>query len=115
MGATSIGAGDDSNDRLPTATQAITKLIAGSLSKSTMITVIHLVPVSGAIVTWSAGTGTNCASNTVVLDGPVSYGSGVADDRGSGFGALMVAPLSADLCLTVASQGVGGSVGYGQY
>ena len=66
VGATSIGAGDDSNDRLPTATQAITKLIAGSLSKSTMITVIHLVPVSGAIVTWSAGTGTNCASNTVV-------------------------------------------------
>ena len=100
---------------LPTSTQAITKLISGSLSKSTIITVLHLVPASGAIVTWSAGTGTNCGTNNVVLDSAVTYGSGVADNRGSGLGGVMVAPLSADVCLTVASAGVAGSLGYGQF
>lgn len=100
---------------LPTSTQAITKLLSGAVSKSTIITSLHIIPASGAIVTWSAGTGTNCATNNIVLDGPVAYGSGVADNRGSGLGAVMIAPLSADVCLTVASAGVAGSVGYGQY
>jgi hypothetical protein len=68
---------------LPTSTQATTKLLSGALSKSTIITALHIIPASGAIVTWSAGTGTNCGTNNVVLDGPATYGSGVADNRGS--------------------------------
>ncbi len=100
---------------LPTSTQATTKLLSGALSKSTIITALHIIPASGAIVTWSAGSGTNCGTNNVVLDGPVTYGSGVADNRGSGLGAVMIAPLSADVCLAVASAGVAGSVGYGQF
>jgi hypothetical protein len=101
---------------LPTSTQAITKLISGVSGKYTAITGWHIVPASGAVVTWSAGTGTNCGTNTLVLDGPVTYGTTiVADDHGTGAGAVLVAPIGADVCLTVGTGAIAGSVAYGQF
>ena len=78
---------------LPSATQARTKFIAGVARKSTYITAIHLVPGIGSQVAWTAGTGTNCGSNTTVLSSIETYlGGAGAESWGTGQGALIVAP-----------------------
>lgn len=101
---------------LPTATQARTKLIAGISGKSTYITGFHISPVATAVITWSAGTGTNCGTNTTVLDGPDTYPSGtLADSYGVGQGAVLVAPQGYDVCLTITTAAIAGSVAYGQF
>ena len=101
---------------LPTSTQARTKLIAGIAGKSTYITSWHIVPASGAVVTWSSGTGTNCGTGPTILDGPDTYGTTPQPDGyGVGAGAILVAPQGADVCLTVGTAVIAGSVGYGQF
>ena len=102
---------------LPTSTQARTTLISGVAGQRIYVVGLHLVPASGAVVTWSAGTaGTTCGSGTVVLDGPVTYGtSGVPDHYGVGEGALLVAGPGLDVCLTVSTAAVGGSLAYAQF
>lgn len=80
------------------------------------MTGFHIVPKSGAVLTWSAGTGTNCGTNAVVLDGPNTYGTVLQPDNyGTGAGAVMVAPQGNDLCLTVGTAAIAGSVAYGQF
>jgi hypothetical protein len=102
---------------LPTSTQARTTLITGVAGLRTYVVGFHIVPASGAVVTWSAGTtGTNCSSGTVVLDGPVTYGtSGVPDNRGVGAGAVLVAGLGLDVCITISTAAIAGSASYGQF
>jgi hypothetical protein len=99
---------------LPTSTQARTKFLSAGTG-TTYITSLHLVPLSGATVTWSAGTGSNRATNNVILSGPVTYGSNEVVAWGTGAGALLVAPQSYDVCLTISGAAVGGSVSYGQF
>ena len=101
---------------LPTSTQSRTKLIAGVAGKFTYITNWHLIPVSGAVVTWTYGTGTNCGTGTTTLDGPDTYGTTLnPDNYGVGEGAILVAPEGVDICLTVTTAAISGSVGYGQF
>jgi hypothetical protein len=91
-------------------------MIGGIAGKYTAVTGFHIVPKSGAIVTWSAGTGTNCGTNTLVLDGPVTYGTNLQPDNyGVGEGAVMLAPQGFDVCLTITTAAVGGSVAFGQF
>lgn len=101
---------------LPTTTQARTVLITHIAGKFTYITSWHIVPASGAVVTWSYGTGTNCGTNTVVLDGPDAYGTTLqSDNYGVGEGALLVVPQGSDVCLTIGTAAISGSVTYGQF
>lgn len=101
---------------LPTTTQARTVLITHVAGKFTYITSWHIIPASGAVVTWSYGTGTNCGTNPVILDGPVTYGTVLQPDNyGSAKGALLIAPQGTDICLTVSTAAIAGSVTYGQF
>lgn len=101
---------------LPTSTQSRTKFISGVASKYTYITNWHIIPTSGAVVTWSYGTGTNCGTGTTTLDGPDTYGTTIVPDNyGVGEGAILVAPEGVDICLTISTAAIAGSVGYGQY
>jgi hypothetical protein len=102
---------------LPTSTQARTTLITGVAGQRIYVVGFHLVPGTSSVVTWSAGTtGTNCASGTVVLEGPDTYPATAAPDRyGVGEGAVLIAGPGLDVCLTVSGAGVGGSVAYAQF
>jgi hypothetical protein len=101
---------------LPSAIQAQTKFIAGVAGKSTYITAVHLVPGIGSRVAWTAGTGTNCGSDTTALNSVETYlGGAGAESWGTGQGALMVAPQGYDICLTIGTAAVGGTVAYGQF
>jgi hypothetical protein len=101
---------------LPTSTQVRTTFVSGITGKYIYITGWHIIPVSGTVLTWSAGTGTNCGTGTLILDGPDTYaGNGLIDNLGSGVGALLVVPSGNDLCLTVATQKLSGAVAWGQY
>ncbi len=101
---------------LPTSTQVRTKLIPGIAGKYTYITAWHIVAASGAVVTWSFGTGTNCATGNTILDGPDTYGTTIVPDTyGTGAGALLVAPQGVDVCLTITTGAIAGSVAFGQF
>ncbi len=101
---------------LPTATQARTTLIAGIANKYIYLTAQHMIPGSGAVITWSTGTGTNCGTGNKVLDGPNTYGTAsTPDNMGSGSGTFMVVPIGQDLCLTITTATISGSVAFGQF
>lgn len=101
---------------LPTVTQVRTVLIPHVAGKFTYITSWRIIPASGAVVTWTHGTGTNCGTNPIVLDDPDTYGTVLQPDNyGSAKGALLIAPQGADICLTVSTAAIAGSVTYGQF
>ena len=78
------------------------------------MTGFHLVGGASSVVSWSAGTGTNCATGTVALNAPETLTAGSITDFGDGAGAIMVVPIGQDLCLTVGTAAVGGWVAYAQ-
>jgi hypothetical protein len=49
---------------LPSTTQTQTRFVAGVLGKSIYVTALIIVPVGGAVVAWTAGTGSNCGTGT---------------------------------------------------
>ena len=95
-------------------TQVRTTLIAGVAGKSIYVTSLLLAPVSTAAVTFSSGTGSNCATNTIALSGIMTFG-GQGVSYGSGNGAILVVPSGADLCLTISTAGAPGIITYAQY
>jgi hypothetical protein len=99
---------------LPSTTQTQTRFVAGVPGKSIFVTAMIIVPVGGAVVSWVAGTGTNCGSNTVALNAPMTLATGQTIAWGTGVGALMVAPLGYDLCLSVGTAAISGSVSFAQ-
>ena len=101
---------------LPTSTQSRTTLIKGVAGQYIYVIGWHIIPASGAVVTWSTGTGTNCGTSNVILDGPNTYGTTIAPDNwGGNVGAVMIVPKGQDLCLTIATAAISGSIVTGQF
>lgn len=95
---------------------ASTKIITGRSGKSTYITSLMLAPSAAtAAVTISAGTGTNCGTNTTALTGVMTFGAAQTFIAGSGYGALLVAPQGYDVCITIGAETTPGAIGYAQF
>lgn len=94
---------------------ARTKIISGIAGKSIYITSMALVPVATAAVTISVGTGTNCGTNTATLTGVLTFSAGQTLSLGVGNGAVLVAPVGADVCITVGTAAAPGSISYSQF
>lgn len=91
---------------------AATKIISGAVGKSIYITALMLTPAATSVVTLTAGTGTNCATNTVNLTGALTPGT---VNWGTGNGALLVAPQGDDVCITIATATAPGALAYSQF
>lgn len=94
---------------------SITKIVSGATDKSIYVTSVDLVPVSGSVVTFSYGSGTNCATGTTVITGTLTFGAGQTYSKGSGYGAVWVLPPAKDLCITITTQVAPGSLAYAQF
>lgn len=93
-----------------------TKIIPGLSGKYTYITSLMLAPAAAtAAVTFTAGTGTNCGTNTTSLTGVMTFGAAQTFIAGSGYGAILVAPKGYDICITIAAEATPGSIGYAQF
>jgi hypothetical protein len=94
---------------------AATKIVSGAAGKSIYVTAIALVPVATSVVTLTSGTGTNCGTNTANVTGAMTFNAGQVLAVGDGFGAVLVVPQGADLCLTIATAAAPGSLSYAQF
>jgi hypothetical protein len=107
------------------STMASVAIAAGTLSRTTVVTAIKgeqiyvtslfMAPLATSAVTWSYGTGTNCGTGTAVLSGVTTFASNSVVNLGNGNGAVLVVPLSVDLCLTIGTAGAPGTFTYAQY
>lgn len=94
---------------------ARTRIVSGSPGRSIYVTQVTLAPVDTSAVTFSAGTGTNCGSNTVTLTGVMTFAGVGAISLGTGYGAVWVLPQGYDLCITVATAAAPGSLAYARF
>jgi hypothetical protein len=91
-------------------------LVSGAASQNIYVTHYHVIADGTVNVSFISGTGTNCATGQVTLDGPYQLGLGTNGFTpgiaiGTGFGAVLVVPAGKDLCLnTDASIHVGGAI-----
>lgn len=91
-----------------------TRIVTGTAGKSIYVTSVALAPVSTSVVTFTAGTGTNCGTNTTSLTGAMTFaGQGFA--VGSGYGAIWALPSGYDLCVTIATAAAPGSLAYSKF
>lgn len=90
-----------------------TQIVAAKTNQSIYITSLALVPADTSVVTFTAGTGTNCGTGTVTLASWTSVGQTIA--YGTGYGALIVAPKGAALCITIATAVSPGVLSYDQF
>lgn len=93
---------------------ASTRIITGVTGKSIYITSVFLAPVATSGVTLTAGTGTNCGTNTTSLTGAMVFANGPVQ-IGTGYGAVLVAPQGYDVCITIATATAPGSIAYARY
>jgi len=91
---------------------ASTKIVSGAVGKSIYVTSILQIPLATAVVTYTAGTGTNCGTNTVSLTGAMTFAAGQIINMGNGYGAVLVLPQGTDLCITIATAAAPGSLAY---
>jgi len=91
---------------------ASTKIVSGISGKSIYVTALLLAPVATSVVTLTAGTGTNCGTNTTSITGAMTFAAGQAIAHGSGNGAIFVIPQGYDLCITIATAAAPGSLAY---
>lgn len=94
---------------------ASTRIVQGTAGKSTYITQLALAPAATSVVTLTAGTGTNCGTNTTSLTGAMAFASGGAVSFGTGYGAVLVLPQGYDLCITIATAAAPGSLAYAKF
>ncbi len=91
---------------------AQTRIVTGITGKQIYVTALMLVPVATSVVTFSYGTGTNCATNNVLITGAMTFAAGQVINHGAGNGAVFVLPKFTDLCITIATGVAPGSLAY---
>jgi hypothetical protein len=94
------------------AIQSITRIIQGRSGVAIYVTSVLLAPAASSVVTFTAGTGTNCNANTVGVTGAMSFPGAQELAIGTGFGAIWVLPPGNDLCLTISGAAAPGSLSY---
>jgi hypothetical protein len=92
-----------------------TRIITGNASKQIYVTALGLIPAATSVVTLTAGTGTNCGTNTTSLTGAMTFTTQAPFFYGSGYGAVLVLPKGYDLCITIATAAAPGTLAYAQY
>lgn len=90
----------------------ITRIVAATTGKQIVVTAINQVPVATSVVTYSYGTGTNCASGTTALTGALTFAAGQTINMGDGTGPVMIVPQNNDLCVTIATAAAPGALVY---
>ena len=98
-------------------TTATTQIIALSGTTSIYVTGYDITSAGAGTITFKAGTGSNCASNTTSLSGAMTVAANQEiGPRGSGWGPALVAPAGYAVCITTASSATAqGSVAYAQF
>src|SRR5262245_32191898 len=86
-----------------------TRIVQGIAGKSIYVTSLALIPVTNSVVTFTSGTGTNCGTGTQNVTGVLTFTGGQTLSFGDGYGAVLVVPQGADLCITIATQPAPGS------
>lgn len=94
---------------------ASTRIITGSANQRIYVTSLNLAPVATAVVTFTAGTGTNCGTSTISLTGAMTFAAGQEVNLGNGYGAILAAPLGFDVCITIATAAAPGSIAWAKY
>lgn len=94
---------------------ASTKIIAGILGERIYFNALQLIPVATSVVTFTAGTGTNCGTGTSSLTGAMAFNAGQILSSGNGYGALLVAPIGNDVCITITTAAAPGYLAYSQF
>lgn len=89
-----------------------TRIVTGVAGKSIYVTMVSLIPVATSVVTFTTGTGTNCATGTASVTGAMTFAAGQTLNLGTGNGALWVIPAGNDLCITIATAAAPGSLAY---
>ena len=99
------------------STTSTTQIIALSGSTSIYITGYDITSAGAGTITFKAGTGSNCASNTTSLSGAMTVAANQEiGPRGSGWGPALIAPAGYAVCITTASSATAqGSVAYAQF
>lgn len=94
---------------------ASTRIVTGVSGKRIYVTALALIPVPTSVVTFTYGTGTNCATNPVAITGDMTFSAGQTLSLGVGAGAVFALPAGVDLCVTIATAAAPGSLAYAQY
>lgn len=89
-----------------------TKIISAVDSRYIYITAINLVPAATSVITFTAGTGTNCGTNTVSLTGAMTFTAGETLTIGTGYGVVLAAPAGYDVCLAIGTATAPGFIAY---
>lgn len=97
------------------ATGGPTKLATGIAGKQIYVTALALVPVSTAVVTFTTGTGTNCATVNSTPVGVLTFASGQVLNHGTGNGAIIIVPSGDDLCITILTAKAPGYLAFSQF
>jgi hypothetical protein len=96
-------------------TVGASRIISGTAGRRIYVTAVALVPAATSLVTFTAGTGTNCGTGTTNLTGALTFAAGQTLNFGNGNGAVWVLPVGADLCMNVATAAAPGSVAYSKF
>ena len=99
------------------STIATTKLITGGANTRIYLTAINIYVAGIDTITFEYGTtGTNCASGTTSITGPLAFAGATMLATGSGAAPILVVPPGNDLCIvTSAAIAAGGFVSYAQF
>ena len=100
---------------IPGTVATASVLIAGVPGQSIYVVAVDLVPVPTSVVTFTAGGGSACGTNTVSVTGVLTFSAGQTYSKGNGAGALWVIGPGLNLCLTVATAASPGSISYSIY
>ena len=92
-----------------------TQIVAAITGRRVYVTAVSHVPVATSVVTYTSGTGTNCGTGTANVTGAMTFAAGQTIHLGSGNGALWVLPISAALCITIATAVAPGSLAFAQF
>lgn len=91
---------------------AATKIVTGTAGKQIIVTSVLQVPVATSVVTYTTGTGTNCATGTASLTGAMTFSAGQILSFGDGNSPVLIVPTGNDLCITIATAAAPGSLAY---
>lgn len=95
------------------STATTTQLITGISGKSIYVTAVDIISAGTGDIQFIAGTGSTCGTNTVNLSGNYNLTAQVGFVKGTGYGAIWVAPQGDSICaVTSAAVAMPGSMGY---
>lgn len=98
------------------STATTTQLVALAANRAIYVTSWDVLAGGAGTITFEYGTGTACATGTVVLTGPYGLTAQVSIGKGSGLGPVLFVPASNALCaVTSAAVQLSGALSFSQF